>query len=81
MVAKGQQLLLQVLIHELVSKQSASLVGGDQIGRWRLKDKSELRNPKHSAGHLTVETNTNPVRSESSTSNRTNDQNTKSETT
>ena len=74
MVAKGQQLLWQVLIHELVSKQSTSLVGGDQIGRWRLKDKSELRNPKH-------ETNTNPVRSESSTSNRTNDQNTKSETT
>jgi len=43
MVAKGQQLLWQVLIHELVSKQSTSLVGGDQIGRWKLKDKSETR--------------------------------------
>ena len=42
MVAKGQQLLWQVLIHWLVSKQSTSLVSGDQIGWWRLKDKFEI---------------------------------------
>lgn len=46
MVAKGQQLLWQILIHGLVSKQSTSLVSGDQIGRWRLKDKSEIRSTK-----------------------------------
>jgi hypothetical protein len=60
MVAKGQQLLWQVLIHGLVSKQSTSLVSGDQIGWWRLKDKSEIRNPKH-------ETNTNDQNTKSET--------------